>query len=247
MTKSLHARPYGGLKSRILTTVSNYRTQRSLMSDASINSRLTIPNVVTSLRLLLLPPFVAAVVLQASADPPTWARGAAFGLFLFMSITDMFDGMLARKLSQISRLGAILDAVADKMLLTVSLVLLYTLGVVADTALPSRELMLPGWVLAIALAKDMSVCVGWMILRRRNRTAQIGPSWAGKCCTAAQMILVLTMLLWYMRPALFGPIARAMFLIASVLAVATMFSYGRVAIRKLHDTQDATNSTLTKK
>jgi len=210
------------------------------MSDTPVNARLTIPNVVTSLRLLLLPPFVAFVVLQASADPPAWSRGAAFGLFLLMCVSDMFDGLLARRLHQISRLGAILDAVADKTLLTVSLVLLYTLGVTTEGDPSHRVLTLPWWVLAFALAKDLFVCIGWLILRRRRGDVRTGPSLAGKSCTAAQMLLVLAMLLWFANPTFFGWIARALFVIASALAVATMLSYGRIGVAKLREgpTQD---------
>ena len=205
------------------------------MSDAPINARLTIPNVITSLRLLLLPPFVACVIFQASPDPPDWSRWTAFGLFLFMSVTDMFDGMVARRLRQISRLGAVLDAVADKTLLTVSLVLLFQLGAAAEAGSPVALLFLPWWVLVIALTKDVAVCIGWLILRRKFGEIRLGAGWAGKWCTAAQMVLVLTMLIWFARPGIFGPIARILFVVASTLAVATILTYGRAAIRLLRD------------
>ncbi len=201
------------------------------MSDSAAHARLTIPNFITSLRLLLLPPFIASLVLQAWADPPHWSRPAAFGLFFFMSLTDLVDGLIARRLGQVSRLGALLDAIADKLLMTTSLILLHVLGVTDASEPPAPPFYAPWWVPTIAIAKDLSVTAGWTVLQRRRPGVRLGPGWVGKACTAVQMLLVLTMLLWFMRPALFEPIARGVFVIASAAAIATMVSYGRMAVR----------------
>lgn len=197
------------------------------MSEDTINARLTIPNVITSLRLLLLPPFVACVVLQSLPEAANWPRWAAFGLFLLMSITDMFDGFLARKLHQISRLGAMLDAVADKTLLSISMLLLFLVGVRDVSATDAPVFYLPGWVFAIALGKDLYVTAGYWIVRRRTRDPRVSPGWMGKGCTTAQMLLVLAMLLWFVRPAWIEPIAHGLFYIASFLALAAVASYSR--------------------
>src|SRR5437762_10903166 len=89
----------------------------------------------TFLRLLLLPVFLwlllADVPIDQSADHRY--RHWAIGVFAIMAITDKLDGYLARKLKQASKLGAILDPVADKLLVAASLVLL-SFASVAGTA-----------------------------------------------------------------------------------------------------------------
>lgn len=87
-----------------------------LMSDAS---RLTLPNMMTLARLASIPVFVAVFYL-----PYQWAGLAAAGLFLVAGITDLLDGYLARRLGQISRFGAFLDPVADKLMVAAALVML---------------------------------------------------------------------------------------------------------------------------
>ncbi|MCA9257004.1 MAG: CDP-alcohol phosphatidyltransferase family protein [Phycisphaerales bacterium] len=202
------------------------------MSEDPINARLTIPNVVTSLRLLLLPPFVACVVLQSMQDAAAWPRWAAFALFLLMAVTDMSDGMLARRLGQISKLGAMLDAVADKTLLSVSLFLLFLLGVREGPEAAARLFRLPGWVFAAAIGKDLFVSIGYWIVRSRTRDKRVSPGWMGKGCTTAQMALVLAMLLWFVRPDVIEPIAQWLFYIATILAMATIVSYSRQGWRQ---------------
>ena len=86
------------------------------MSDAS---RLTLPNMMTLARLASIPVFVAVFYL-----PYQWAGLAAAGLFLVAGITDLLDGYLARRLGQISRFGAFLDPVADKLMVAAALVML---------------------------------------------------------------------------------------------------------------------------
>lgn len=86
------------------------------MSDSP---RLTLPNIMTLTRLASIPVFVAVFYL-----PYQWADLAAAGLFLVAGITDLLDGYLARRLGQISRFGAFLDPVADKLMVAAALVML---------------------------------------------------------------------------------------------------------------------------
>ncbi|MCB9852053.1 MAG: CDP-alcohol phosphatidyltransferase family protein [Phycisphaerales bacterium] len=202
------------------------------MSEATINARLTIPNVITSLRLLLLPPFVACVVLQSMEEAAGWPKWAAFGLFLLMAVTDMFDGYLARRLGQISRLGAMLDAVADKTLLSVSMLLLFLVGVRDGPESGAHMLYLPGWVFGVAVGKDVFVTAGYWIVRSRTHDRSVSPGWMGKGCTTAQMALVLAMLLWFVRPDAIEPIARGLFYVATLLAIAASASYSQQGWRQ---------------
>lgn len=101
-----------------------------------------LPNILTISRILIIPLLVGAFYLPASAS--NWT---AFGLFAIASATDYFDGMLARRLDQISPFGRFLDPVADKLLVAAAIVML----IWADRAplLPAliilcREIMVSG-------------------------------------------------------------------------------------------------------
>ena len=84
---------------------------------------LSWPNRMSILRLLLVAPFV---VLLMNQNQPGWAfaRYVAVGIFVVMALSDWIDGILARKLNAMTRLGAILDPLADKMLIICAAVLL---------------------------------------------------------------------------------------------------------------------------
>jgi CDP-diacylglycerol--glycerol-3-phosphate 3-phosphatidyltransferase len=84
-----------------------------------MSSPYTIPNLLTGLRILLIPVIVGLYYL-----PYHWSDMACGVLFALVGITDAFDGYLARKLGQTSRLGAFLDPVADKLIVATALVLI---------------------------------------------------------------------------------------------------------------------------
>jgi len=79
----------------------------------------TIPNLLTALRILLIPVIVALFYM-----PYHWSDMACGILFALVGITDAFDGYLARKLGQVSPFGAFLDPVADKLIVATALVLI---------------------------------------------------------------------------------------------------------------------------
>ncbi len=81
--------------------------------------RLNIPNILSLLRLFLIPVFVVVFYL-----PYSWAPFAAAMVFWVAGFTDWLDGMLARKLGQTSRFGAFIDPVADKVLVATALILI---------------------------------------------------------------------------------------------------------------------------
>ncbi|MEX0735382.1 MAG: CDP-diacylglycerol--glycerol-3-phosphate 3-phosphatidyltransferase [Steroidobacteraceae bacterium] len=84
-----------------------------------MNGPYTIPNLLTAIRIALIPAIVVLFYL-----PYHWADMACGVAFALVGITDAFDGYLARKLGQVSRLGAFLDPVADKLIVATALVLI---------------------------------------------------------------------------------------------------------------------------
>src|SRR5437588_5841192 len=113
--------------------------------------RLSWANRVTLARILLIAPFILLFI-DMSGSPARWKRLGLAVLFAGISLTDMLDGFLARRLGQITLLGRMLDPLADKLLTLSAMLLLVTRGVPADApGIP--PLHLPVWVLAVSATR----------------------------------------------------------------------------------------------
>jgi len=137
--------------------------------------RITIPTVLSIMRILLVPIIVAAMVMQQ------W--GLAFNLFLAASITDFLDGNLARWLNQQTFLGACLDPIADKLF---TLSIFFTLFFV-KTPLFS----LPLWFVSVVLIKELTVMVGVFIMFALKGYIQVRPTKLGKIVTLMEVGFIL--------------------------------------------------------
>jgi len=131
-----------------------------------------IPNLLTLLRILLIPVFVVCFFL-----PMEWGRSMAAGVFMVAALTDWLDGYLARKWNQLSAFGAFLDPVADKLMVAAALLLL----VQAD---PSPWLVLPALVI-VSREITISALREWMA--ELGERASVAVSTMGKVKTTAQM------------------------------------------------------------
>lgn len=139
------------------------------MLRAVLDDRLlTLPNVITTSRLLLVPIFIWLV---ASADEPAWAAV----LLAVMGATDWVDGQVARRTGQVSELGKILDPAADRLVLMISIVTI----VVATDAVPPAI-----WVPVMIREPIMFIAVPVLALMGANR---IDVTWYGKAGTFALM------------------------------------------------------------
>lgn len=146
---------------------------------------MTWPNRITVLRILLLTPFL---ILLLNSDEIRWLRYVAIGVFALMALCDFLDGHLARRLNERTTLGAILDPLADKLVLTVSVIVL------THAAWPGYETLyhIPKWVTVTLLSKDGFIMLGVLILHfLTDRTDLVTPSWLGKTATAVTFFLVL--------------------------------------------------------
>lgn len=134
---------------------------------------LTVPNALTLLRLFAVPAFIYASF-----------RGEyrlAFFIFIGAAVTDFFDGAIARRFNQRSRLGAILDPAADKIMLICGY-LFYTLR----QGLPVAEI--PGWVTFTVFIRDFFIIAVAYLLYTRIHVKRFPPSWAGKTSTVIQAV-----------------------------------------------------------
>lgn len=136
---------------------------------------MNLPNALTLLRILLIPPFLVAVIYGWYA--------VALLLFCAAGLTDYLDGLLARRSGHETVLGTFLDPVADKLLMTVSFVSLALAG------------LLPPWLAVVAVSKDLFVVIGMAILYFSGQSVAAVPTLWGKQTTFLQMLaLGLTLL-----------------------------------------------------
>ncbi len=144
---------------------------------------INIPTFLTLLRILAIPVIVLVYFL-----PVGWAHPVAGIVFALAAFTDWLDGYLARSLSQMTKLGAFLDPVADKVLVAIALVMVVGQHLVPYLALPAAIIV--GREIIISGLRE------WMAeLGKRTSVAVI---WLAKVKTLVQMVS-LVLLLWY-RP-----------------------------------------------
>jgi len=136
---------------------------------------LTIPNVLTLMRIFLIPVFLVLFYL-----PVSWSGFASAAIFAVAAITDWIDGYLARKMDQTSNLGAFLDPVADKLMVVAALVLLVDAH---DTTL----LSIPAIVI-ISREITVSALREWMA--ELGKRASVAVSYVGKVKTTFQMVAI---------------------------------------------------------
>ncbi|HET6373935.1 MAG TPA: CDP-alcohol phosphatidyltransferase family protein [Candidatus Polarisedimenticolia bacterium] len=149
---------------------------------------LTVANVLTILRMVCIPFFIMAVGYNRTA----WA----FGLFVAAGITDLLDGLIARVWKQQTRVGAILDPMADKLLLTAAFVML---------ALPDGTKAFPGLVLhnripiflvIITISRDVFISLISLVMYMTLGQTRFPPSLLGKLTTTIQILTVAVILLF---------------------------------------------------
>jgi CDP-diacylglycerol--glycerol-3-phosphate 3-phosphatidyltransferase len=145
------------------------------------------PMGLTFLRLLLLPVFLWAI-LENSHRADRTQNWVAVGVFVVMAITDKLDGYLARRLNQTTKLGAVLDPLADKLLVACSVIVLNF-----DWIAPPH-FAIPLWVVAAVYAKDVIVAVGTLMLLAVTGKVTIRPRLLGKASTVIQLSMVIAVL-----------------------------------------------------
>jgi cardiolipin synthase len=136
---------------------------------------MTIPNLITAFRIILAPVFVIYLINDR--------LNSALVVFLICMISDGIDGMVARLFNQKSRLGAYLDPLADKTLLVTAFVLLAVRG------------YLPSWLTVTAIARDVMILLGVLVIHLNRLEIKIRPSIVSKINTCLQFITLSVVLL----------------------------------------------------
>ncbi len=132
---------------------------------------LTVPNIITLVRLALVP--VVGYLLLANA------YGWALTLFLVVAITDLLDGYIARRFKLVSKLGATLDPIADK------------LNVFVATVLLAWEALIPVWLALAIVLRDIVIVGGALAYSTLVGPVKIAPTLLSKINTFIEFALLL--------------------------------------------------------
>ena len=178
---------------------------------------MTTANKITILRILLVPFFIVQVLYYVSGAGE-WHRYLALGAFALAAVSDGIDGFIARRYNQRSELGAILDPLADKLLLVSGIVLL---SLHQEDYLPQLPLSLT----ATVISRDILLLIGLVVIHYVGGKVVVRPHFTGKIATVLQMTCVLWALLklnaywleiWTLSATFFTGVSGAIYTIAGV-------------------------------
>jgi cardiolipin synthase len=153
---------------------------RAASPDVMLSTVVTVPNLLSAFRILLVPIFLWLVLERKTTEP--------LFVFFIAAITDFFDGFVARRFHQKSRLGIILDPAGDKLLMAASYIVLAIPGVTG----PNR---IPLWLTAVVFARDLMIASGVVWAYLRWRQPSLPPTIVGKYTTAFQVGTIFLVLL----------------------------------------------------
>ncbi len=165
---------------------------------------MTTANKITIVRILLIPVFVMLAVYYGDSvqhgERNEWLRLAAILVFLTAAVSDGLDGYIARRYNQRSKLGTILDPIADKGLLLAGLLTL---------TFSDWGYHFPLWFPVLVVTRDVVIVAGSFGLHYLNGEVHVRPRWTGKIATVTQMIALgwVMLQLRFVHPAI--PVALA--------------------------------------
>ncbi len=177
---------------------------------------LTIPNALTLLRLLAIIPF--ALLAMCGRDL------AALTLFVLSGFTDTIDGAIARRFGQGSKIGRLLDPVADKLFTGVAFVVL--------AAFRNGLSRMPLWVMAAVVFRDFLILVGSAIVFNASRNTAFKPSVYGKLNTFIEIGVVVCFLSVSALPFI-AQLLPALYILLLVSLLISVADYLRTGLRMM--------------
>jgi CDP-diacylglycerol--glycerol-3-phosphate 3-phosphatidyltransferase len=163
-----------------------------------------LPNALSLIRIFLVPVLVVFLI----AVPRPYNLTAAM-VFLVAALTDWLDGRLARRMRQVTTLGKLLDPIADKLLISASLISLVQVG------------RAPAWMVVLIVGRDLAI-TGFRAIAAAQSVI-IQASDFGKATMTAQVIAVTLLILNTPEQAV--PVGQAILLLATILSVASGVLY----------------------
>lgn len=180
-----------------------------------------IPNVITLIRIVLVVPIGWLLLQNRHLE--------ACGLMTIAGVSDAFDGFLARRFNWASKLGAVLDPLADKLLVAVVFLVFTWQG------------HIPLWIAVIVLGRDFVILAGAGVYKALYEEIDIAPTFLSKANTAMQLVSLILLMIGLLQVAGLSSIALALvdpycFYILAVLGIASgvdyVFTWGTKAFRQ---------------
>jgi CDP-diacylglycerol--glycerol-3-phosphate 3-phosphatidyltransferase len=200
---------------------------------------MTTANKITITRIMMIPVFVMMALYYGRSvqhgPPQEWQRWTAIAIFVLAAASDGIDGYIARRYNQKSRLGVVLDPLADKGLLLSGIITL---------SFSNWGYEFPVWFPVLIVARDVVILAGTLTLHFLNGSVRVRPSWTGKTATALQMVAIALCMLqwnWFQKTLAigrwkldFGSLDLAVWL-AGFFTLVSGFGYVMSGIAQLHD------------
>lgn len=146
---------------------------------------MTTANKITIARILMIPAFVMMAIYYGRSvqrhEPQDWQRWLAIAIFVVAAASDGIDGYIARRFNQKSKLGVVLDPIADKGLLLTAIITL---------SFSNWSYEFPLWFPVLVITRDVIVVAGAVTLHFLVGKVHVKPSWTGKTATALQMVAI---------------------------------------------------------
>lgn len=155
---------------------SRRRTSSAFKRGRSSATHVNLPNALTAFRIFLVPWLVVLLLTRTE-----WGWFLGIVVFTLAVITDYFDGWFARRRNEQTKLGAMLDPLADKLLVSAAFISLIEME------------MAPAWIVALIIGREFAVT--WLRSEALGRGVVMAASGAGKAKTVSQIVAIYVMLL----------------------------------------------------
>ena len=175
----------------------------------------TLANKITILRIMLIP-FLIIVTLSYRPEKD-YLRWVAFAIFFVAAVSDLIDGYIARSRHQETKIGAILDSFADKLLLISSFICLYKVSVLFTVV------QFPAWLVVASISHDIIILLGIVVIHMLHKDLSIKPTILGKLTTFFQVLCVLGLLIQW-------PLAYIIWYVALGFIIVSLMDYVRIGI-----------------
>ena len=168
--------------------------------------QMNLPNKLTILRVLMIPFFVLFMLWDITGAADKWIAAV---IFIVASLTDMLDGKIARKYNLVTNFGKFMDPLADKLLVSASMICLVEMG------------RLPAWIVIIIISREFIIS-GFRLIASDNGVV-IAASYWGKFKTVFQMAMIIVLIFDF--GGIFGMVETALIWISLILTIVSLADY----------------------
>lgn len=168
---------------------------------------MNLPNKLTLIRVLMIPVFVLLYLLSGGTG---WLKYVSVLIYIAASVTDIFDGRIARKYNLVTNFGKFMDPLADKLLVCSALICLIGFN------------LIPSWIVVIIVAREFAIS-GFRLLAAEQGLV-LAASKMAKIKTNVQIVMTVVLMLDF-KPLFFVVLGQILILAALILTIASLTEY----------------------